>query len=64
MPNKKLFQQDNVPKTTSGHIKELLARKFRFWNGQVKSPDVNPIEYLWDELNQRVHIKKCSIRQS
>ena len=50
-----IFIHDNDPKHTSGLIKDWLKRErieTLLW--PPYSPDFNPIENLWDELERRV----------
>jgi hypothetical protein len=58
------FQQDNDPKHTARIVKEFLASQPRFkvmqWPAQ--SPDLNPIEHLWEEVGRR--LKKHMIRNA
>jgi hypothetical protein len=60
-----VFQQDNDPKYTSRLCKGYLTKKERdgvlhqmTWPPQ--SPNLNPIEMVWDELDRRVKKKQST----
>lgn len=50
-----IFQHDNDPKHTSMVVKEwLLYNVPKQLKPPPQSPDMNPIEHLWDELEKRI----------
>ena len=57
-----IFQQDNDPKHTSRLCKGYLTKKesdgvLRQMTWPPQSPDLNPMEMVWDEMDRRVKAK-------
>jgi len=49
-----LFQQDNDPKHASCLVQEWLIYHCKQLKTPPKSPDLNPIEHVWDILERKI----------
>ncbi|CAK9819099.1 Transposable element Tcb1 transposase [Anthophora quadrimaculata] len=59
MPNDWIYQADNDPKHTARVVKEFLEKeKLNIMKWPAQSPDLNPIEMLWIDVDHEIKRRK------
>ncbi len=56
-----IFQHDNDPKHKSKPVTQYLAqKKISVLPWPAQSPDLNPVEHLWEHVSRQLKNKRCS----
>lgn len=59
MPLSSIFMHDNDPKHTSKLVKNwFVGQKIRLLDWPAQSPDLNPIEHLWNDVDQVIRQRR------